>query len=44
MAFALAQFLTGATGAEDFVAERRLMVEEIESTAAPLAAETGVAS
>ena len=42
-AFALATLLSGATAAEDFVTERRLMVEEIESTAAPLAAETGVA-
>lgn len=42
-AFALATLLTGATAAEDFVTERRLMVEEIESTAVPLAAETGVA-
>ncbi|WP_045838133.1 protein-L-isoaspartate(D-aspartate) O-methyltransferase [Hyphomicrobium sp. 99] len=42
-AFALATLATGAVAAEDFVTERRLMVQEIESMAAPLAGETGIA-
>jgi len=43
MAFALAKLITGAIATEDFVVERRLMVEEIERMAAALADETGVA-
>ena len=43
MAFALVKLITGAIATEDFVVERRLMVEEIERMAATLADETGVA-
>jgi protein-L-isoaspartate(D-aspartate) O-methyltransferase len=43
MAVALAELMTRAIAAEDFVTERRLMVEEIERMAAPLANLTGVA-
>ena len=43
-AFAFAILITGTVAGEDFPTERRLMVEEIERTAASLADKTGVAN